>query len=236
MPWLIEHKSGARRFILPLIGFFLLMGNSCISQLAPDDATQISLKITINNPSGLNKKSQETSITRVVVIVSAYNHAIHSLREIGTAELAITDRSAEGTISVPMGEYVTFRVMAYDENEILQYQGMESMEITEKTFTVEIELNPNPPNGLTLRHDTSTGLLTWTRSTDLDFASYRLYRAPSPGVTLSSDLVYTTTAVDSALYDEKDPLQGDHYYRVYAVDTEGLVSEGSNEVRLTFIL
>jgi|GEM_PF-5661328 len=233
----IKYKFVRQHLICLLFGLFLLTGSSCNSPLAPDDMAQITMEITISRAASSNKTSAVATITRVVVTVSTGVFETESYQELVVKELAITGRSAQGTISVPMGEDRTFRVRAHDANDIIQYHGnSKSMDIVEKTFTVQIELAPIPPNKLTLSYDNPTGLFNWTRSTALDFASYRLYRSPSPGVTLSSDLIYTTGAVDSTFYDDNDSLpEGDYYYRVYAVDTEELISDGSNEVRLDVV-
>lgn len=157
-------------------------------------------------------------------------------------ELSVSDRSAEGAISVPMGEDRTFWVQAFDGNGLTQYWGSANIDIMEKAFTVKIGLEPIPPNSLVLIYinpidptHVPPSLFEWTKSFALDFAAYELYRAPDSGVTLASDLIYTTGGIDSTFYFENAQLGGDYYYRVFVVDTEGLRSDGSNEIRVDFM-
>lgn len=222
--------------MLLLSGFLLLTASSCQSPLAPDDSAQISLKIKLITSRNLSKTSALASITRVVVTVSAGVFETASYKELVVQELTVSDRSAQGTISVPMGEDRTFSVKAFDANGFIQYSGITNMDITEKTFTVQIGLKPIPPNRPTFSYDNKTGRFAWTKSTALDFAAYELYRANAPGVTRLSKLIYTTSAVDSTFYQDTESLpEGDYYYRLFVVDTESLVSGGSNEVKVIII-
>ncbi len=222
--------------IFMIVDFLFVLTISCETSLSPKDSVQLSLEIKLL-PSHKSNISALTTITKVIVIVSTGIYETENYKELVVKELTVSDRSAEGTISVPLGEDRTFRVRAYDASDFIQYHGnSKSMDITEKTFTVHIELAPIPPNRPTLSYDNPTGLFNWTKSTALDFASYQLYRSPDPGVTFSSDLIYATIAIDSAFYDDNDQLpEGDYYYKVYTIDTENLISDGSNEVRLDVV-
>lgn len=75
--------------------------------------------------------------------------------------------------------------------------------------------------------------LSWSQSTASDFASYKVYRATQPGVTLQSTLVATVTQIDQTwFYDDAAPATAPpgttYYYRVWVFSTAGL-STGSNE-------
>ena len=74
--------------------------------------------------------------------------------------------------------------------------------------------------------------LSWTISSETDFASYRIYRRNSPGVT-TADLqvkIVNERNTDSA----SDQVAGSAtvYYRIFVFDRHGL-STGSNEISLT---
>lgn len=96
-----------------------------------------------------------------------------------------------------------------------------------------------PPTAVTLSQPeitegASTSLrLSWTQNTDVDFASYKLYRADSPNVSTSSNLV-TTVASQATLsfLDEALEENTTYYYRLYVFDSGGL-STASNEVNAT---
>ena len=226
-----KHKTERRCLFYPLIGFTLLIVSSCQNPLTQDDLAQVSLQIQIESSENLSKTSALAGITRVDVTVSTGVFETASYKELTVKELTISDRSAQGSISVPMGEDRTFRVRAFDANGFIQYSGRTKIDVLEKTFTVQIGLKPLPPNRPTLSLDVPTGKFSWTKSIALDFAAYELYRAPTAGVTVSSDLIYTPGAIDSTFHVDNDTLaSGKYYYRVYVVDTEDIRSAGSNEV------
>lgn len=76
--------------------------------------------------------------------------------------------------------------------------------------------------------------LSWSASSDAQFAEYRLYRSTSSGVDTLDALagtigtIGTTSFVDDTLVIKKT-----YYYRVYVVNDSGQVSSGSNEVSAT---
>ncbi len=233
----LSQKPSGRRMILLFSCLLLPIMISCQFSLAPEGSAQIALEIELAASQSFMKAGTLTTISTVVVTVFTGVFETESYEELATKELSISGRSAKGTISVPKGEDRTFRVEAYDSNGIIQYHGnTKGMDITEDTFTVQIRLAPIPPDRPTLSYDSQTRIFNWTKSLDLDFAAYKMYRADSPGVTLSSDLLYTTGAVDSTFFVDNASLPGGfYYYRVFVVDTEGMVSSGSNEVLVIIV-
>ncbi len=228
----LDHKLSLQNFISLLTCLLVLATTSCQNLLAPEGSAQITLEIDLAASQSLKKPGSVTTITRVVVTVFTGEFGTASYRELVVKEFSVTGRSAQGTISVPMGENRTFHASAYDANKFIQYQGSSTISITEKPFTVKISLRPIPPDVTELSLDDQSDMFNWTRSLALDFAAYKMYRANSPGVTLSSALIATISAVDSTSYDDSERLSdGFYYYRVFVVDTEGLISTGSNEVR-----
>lgn len=226
-----DHKSSLQHFISLLICLLVLATTSCQNLLAPEGSAQITLEIDLTASESLKKPGSVTTITRVVVTVFTGEFGTASYEELVVKEFSVTGRSAQGTISVPMGENRTFQASAYDANKFIQYQGSSTINITENPFTVKIGLRPIPPDFTILSLDDQSDMFNWTRSLALDFAAYKMYRANSPGVTLSSALIGTIGAVDSTFYVDTEPLSdGLYYYRVFVVDTEGLISIGSNEV------
>ncbi|MCL4706200.1 hypothetical protein KJ068_13615 [bacterium] len=227
----LDHKPSLQHFISLLTCLLVLVTTSCQNLLAPEGSTQITLEIDLTASENLKKPGSVTTITRVVVTVFTGEFGTASYKELVVKELSVTGRSAQGTISVPIGENRTFQASAYDANKFIQYQGISTVNITESTFAVNIGLGPVPPDRTTLSFDDQSKRFNWTKSLASDFAAYRMYRANSPGVTLSSALIGTIGAVDSTFYVDTERLSdGLYYYRVFVVDTEGLISIGSNEV------
>ncbi|MBN2009286.1 fibronectin type III domain-containing protein [candidate division KSB1 bacterium] len=72
--------------------------------------------------------------------------------------------------------------------------------------------------------------LSWSRSNDDDFASYKIFRSTTAGVD-STDLLITTISQQNTTNYEDSNLHENtaYYYRVYVYDTGGLAA-GSNEL------
>jgi len=83
-----------------------------------------------------------------------------------------------------------------------------------------------------LSTDSSTFKLSWTRSGEVDFSSYRLYRKSSPGVTTSDQLVAIINNSNTDNSTDFVPGPTTVYYKIFVFDRHGL-SSGSNEVQLT---
>lgn len=83
-----------------------------------------------------------------------------------------------------------------------------------------------------LSSDSVTFKLSWTKSAEVDFASYRLYRKNTSGVTISDQLVQIIN--DPATDNVTDFVPGPAtvYYRIFVFDRHGL-NAGSNEIQLT---
>ena len=94
----------------------------------------------------------------------------------------------------------------------------------------------DPPAAVTLSaagNTASSVSLTWTKNGDADFASYKVYRAASAGVSASSNLLATITAQsDTAFADTALSPNHTYYYAVYAVDGANQ-STKSNEASAT---
>ncbi len=84
-----------------------------------------------------------------------------------------------------------------------------------------------------LSNDSVTFKLSWTRSAVVDFASYRLYRRDTPGVTPSDQLVQIINVAGTDNVTDFVPGPATVYYRIFVFDRSGLMSAGSNEIQLT---
>lgn len=121
---------------------------------------------------------------------------------------------------------VTYYYRIYVVNDLDETAG--SNEIAASTYDalpIPVELSdPSAvgPDRLTLE---------WTINPDSDFAEYRIYRATSPGVTESSELVNTITDREITWFDDTglDTSANSYYYRVLVYDLGGNNSR-SNEV------
>jgi hypothetical protein len=83
-----------------------------------------------------------------------------------------------------------------------------------------------------LSTDSSTFQLSWTKSDETDFESYRLYRRNSPGVTTADQLVKIINNQGTDNTDNFVPGPVTVYYKIFVFDRHGL-STGSNEIQLT---
>jgi hypothetical protein len=93
---------------------------------------------------------------------------------------------------------------------------------------------PPPPTAVTLGNPTnmttSSMTLAWSKSTESNFAAYRLYRDTSPAVTENSTLVTTITDKDVNSYNVTGLNSGTvYYFKVYVMNSSQVTS-GSNTV------
>ncbi|RKY63635.1 MAG: hypothetical protein DRP99_03695, partial [Candidatus Latescibacterota bacterium] len=92
---------------------------------------------------------------------------------------------------------------------------------------------PSPVTLSVVKEDSNSVTLSWSRSTEGDFAYYKLFRSEGPGVTTSSTLVATIQSDAAVSFEDKSVKSGKtYYYRVFVFDEGGLYS-GSNEVMAT---
>jgi photosystem II stability/assembly factor-like uncharacterized protein len=81
--------------------------------------------------------------------------------------------------------------------------------------------------------NSSTIPLGWTKITDSQFHSYKIFRASSPGVTENSTLVITISDHNTNFYTDSGLLSNTTYfYRVFVYGNSGIGS-GSNEISVT---
>lgn len=105
-----------------------------------------------------------------------------------------------------------------------------SNEVTAQTldkYPTPVNLSVSDPAGET------TIDLTWTESQERDFASYRLFRSTSPGVTEASTLLATYTESERIRHLDHGLVENtEYYYRIFVTDKGGNAS-GSNERKVT---
>ncbi len=99
-----------------------------------------------------------------------------------------------------------------------------------KSFTTAANQPPTATQVSTTDITTNSIKLLWTASSDVDFASYKIYRSENAGVDESSTLVTTITEKNNASNTDSQLTNNTtYYYKVFIVDSGGL-STGSNEV------
>ena len=75
--------------------------------------------------------------------------------------------------------------------------------------------------------------VTWSQNTQGDFASYRIYRSTTPGVTLDSNVRAIITKASQTSFNDVGLQEGaTYYYRIFVFNNFGL-STGSNEDAIT---
>ena len=97
---------------------------------------------------------------------------------------------------------------------------------------------PGDVTGFTAEATTPHSItLTWTPYDSGDFARYEIRRAAAPGVTQASTLVDSISSrADSTFTDSDLIAYHTYYYRVFVVDTAGVVSAGVETSARTFPL
>lgn len=151
-----------------------------------------------------------------------------------TADVDSTDNLLETVRSIETVEYRDTDVV---EGRIYYYrvyvQNDGGIESGSNTVQAHVP-NVRPPDAVTLQVPdgiSSTRIaLDWSRSGELDFAAYRIYRNMRGAVSDEDTLLTQVTDADHHFWDDVNLRENTkYYYRVYVRDTEGLESR-SNEV------
>jgi len=136
----------------------------------------------------------------------------------------------------------TASTVEFEDTEIVEGRTYAYRVYVQDTFglqrgsnTVQAEIaNERPPAASTLETpeaiSTTRIALDWSRSEDLDFFAYRLYRNQTGAVGTDDELLAEITDINTTSWDD-GALEEDtvYYYRVYTVDAGGLTTR-SNEV------
>ncbi len=211
--------------IIPVL--FACPACSTDDPLSSSGASTITLRI--NLPNGEFPHDAVTGLPKIVAITSVTVTVTAADMEDIVESLTISGETASGTIEVPKGKARSFSIECKDGSGILQYSGSTTQDILNDIETVTITTEGHYPSASTL---TITGFnavsvaLSWTTSTDVDFASYELVRAAT-GADLTSSLtresIVEITAKSTTTYiDEDVTLDSTYYYAVIVWDTEGL--------------
>ncbi|MCK4304699.1 MAG: hypothetical protein KAY24_10720 [Candidatus Eisenbacteria sp.] len=132
--------------------------------------------------------------------------------------------------------------LEYDDEDVIEGRTYYYRVYVQDTFGLEsgsntvqaTVLNERPPSAITLETPSATSAtriaLEWSKATDLDFQSYRIYRNEDGAVSESDELIAEITDVDQTFWDDTDLEENTTYfYRLYTRD-EGGLSTRSNEV------
>lgn len=195
------------------------------------DSSSIVLNITINseNAEDVTSLLKTATIQKVVVTVTASGMSTI------TRELTGSGDTWSGDITVPQGNSRTFLIEARDTNNIVQYSGSETKNLTKASETIDIELERHYPAAVTLSLGAITDnsiTINWTQSTDVDFDHYTITRkTTSSSHDLNSDrLTQIRSGSSTTSYTDMAVTIGTtYYYQVWVVDTE-LLARSSNQV------
>ncbi|HPG41189.1 MAG TPA: fibronectin type III domain-containing protein [bacterium] len=222
--------------ILLLFAFcaLLLQCSSDMPNNNKTDSSSIVLNISVTQPCLEIIPSLDKSSTIQKVIVTVTASGMSTI----TRELTGSGDTWSGDISVPQGKARTFLVEAKDANNIAQYSGSTTRDLTQTAETIDIELVAQYPTAVTLSLGAVTAssiTINWTQSTDADFDHYTITRKSTSGNhDLNQDrLTQIRTGVSSTTYTDTDVTEGTpYYYQVWVVDTESL-GRTSNQVNAT---
>jgi len=144
---------------------------------------------------------------------------------------ATTDADGKFTITnVAQGEYYFKAEKKLDNDRTIFKKSKVSLQ-NEITDLGEIKL----PKSISLYNLDTTNLsqhsirITWSKSSDPDFAEYKLYRRNDPGLDENTgELIYASTNVNDTIFTDNDFRTGiSLYYRTYAL-TSGDRYSGTN--------
>jgi len=138
-----------------------------------------------------------------------------ALNDDGTeGDITADDGIYARTYTVPSGLSVLKAVVYADFTDAA---GNRAETYSDPEITIDINM---PPAAVTLAADTtdSTLVLTWSLSTETDFASYRLYRGSSPSETPGTDPMAIITDVAVTRYETTIPV-GSPYFWLFVFDS-----------------
>ncbi len=141
----------------------------------------------------------------------------------------VTDRNTLQHEDTDIVEGRTYHYRIYVKNSFGQESGSAPVQIAVPNLRPPAAVRVDSPVATT----TSRIALQWSRCEDRDFAAYRIYRNKTGAVTENDFPVAEIASADRTSWDDSDLQESTtYYYRVFTVDTGGLVSR-SNEVSAT---
>ena len=110
-------------------------------------------------------------------------------------------------------------------------QGGKTSRSNVANITTAADVAPAPVTlALPIASDVGELSLSWSRNNDADFASYRIYRSKTPGITENQPPIKIVNDPDDTTFDDAGlEAQTIYYYKVFVYDGANL-SAGSNEV------
>ncbi len=210
-----------------------------ISPDAPPAAVTLNTPLLVGDGTSKVQLSWSQSGDRDFASYRLYRSLTPRVDSLSTLVTAIVDIGDNVHVDEGLSAGTTYyyRVFVADQGRNLTGSNVESVTTAQNT----------PPFPVTLAQpavvDTSSLRLSWSQSLDTDFASYRIFRSETPGVTNGTrgkdaqgndvDVLITilnsnagnTTYTDTNLRSTRT-----YYYRVFVYD-RGNLSSGSNEVK-----
>jgi len=153
--------------------------------------------------------------------------------------LEISVDSGTSWLPVRLATYTGVAGWQREQVDLTSFQGQANVKIrfrlvTDKTVVwdgwyiddVSVAEPPNPVATLEVRNPTATTLeLVWAASLATDFASYKIYRSTSPGVSTGSALIATIANQATTAFTDQNLLPNTtYYYKVYVFNGNDLAA------------
>lgn len=166
---------------------------------------------------------------------------VASVSFLGTDDIVLADDGSHGDAAADDGLYtfdftVPTGLTVNDQLVTGRFTDAAGNQASSAVAAERLKINAaSLPDSVTLAVgliDETTARLSWTKSNEENFSSYRVYRDSSTPVTLSDDLITIITDRNTLSYNDYLPNPGIYHYRVYVFDTQEQYA-GSNEVSIT---
>ena len=216
-----------------------------------------------DSPGGYYGNSQDVSLTLITSIdltaavtpqlVFWHKYQIEAEYDYGYVELstdngatwpyrlaAFTGISGGGAAPVWKREQLDLTPYAGQANVKIRFRLVTDKTIVWDGWTVDDVSVGEPPNQtavFNIGNPKITSLdLTWSKSLDADFASYKIYRSTSAGISPGSTLVATITDPNITTYTDTGLLPGTvYYYKIYTVNSLDLYAPGKEASLATIV-
>lgn len=146
---------------------------------------------------------------------------------VSTADKLVASIASLSTLDVldsEAGEGMTYYYRVFVRTGTGQETGSNTLSLAVPNVRPPGAVNLSEPDGISFNRIS----LRWDKSPELDFSAYRLYRNTTGAVDQTDDLVVSISDADAVFFTDDGLAENtEYFYRIYVVDTAGLITAGN---------
>ncbi len=220
-------------FYALMLSMIILTACSNIDPISSNsDVSQVALQIHFAGSNNkLLKPEKMLEILKIQVTVTGTD--MNDIQQ----ELVKNGNTAAGTFEIPKGKNRTFKVEGLDGNNRVQFDGTQTSDLNQDTenITITVAWITPPPVTVTISNITATSVdVSWTASTEPDFAFYRVLLDTSQPLSANDDGKKDITNPNSTSLKITGLNSSTQYYlAIVVVDTESRYNENTTAKEFT---